>query len=101
MSKFQPGDETFDDVTGHKVTRTNLPDEETEGHKLPVRGAMADDDADEVEGHRVRTGVTDEADEVEGHRIQRASEDEDVEGHRSFAGPADDETEGHRRPSVR
>ena len=64
MSKFQPGDETFDDVTGHKVTRTNLPDEETEGHRLPVRGAMADDE------------------EVEGHRIQRASGDDDTEGHR-------------------
>lgn len=65
MSKFQPGDETFDDVTGHKVTRTDLPDEETEGHRLPVRGALADDDA-----------------EVEGHRIQRVSEDDEVEGHR-------------------
>lgn len=65
MSTFQPGDETFDDVTGHKVTPTNVPDEETEGHKLPVRCALADDDA-----------------EVEGHRIQRSSEDDDSEGHR-------------------
>jgi hypothetical protein len=56
MSTFQPKDESFDDVTGHKLTRTAMADDEAtdevEGHKLPVRGAIADDEG--VEGHAIK-----------------------------------------------
>ena len=37
-NKFQPGEETFDDVSGHKLNPRMVEDDEgTEGHKLNPR----------------------------------------------------------------
>lgn len=68
MSTFQPGEETFEDVEGHKLTHKALADDEgVEGHKLTHK-ALADDD--DVEGHKlfVRGAMADDEDDVEGHR---------------------------------
>lgn len=73
-SNFQPGEETFDDVSGHKLSRTNLVDEEeTEGHKLS-RTNLADDEED-AEGHRLsyNKALPDDDEGVEGHKLNSHS----------------------------
>ena len=67
-NKFQPGEETFDDVSGHKLNPRMVEDDEgTEGHKLNPR--MVEDD--ETEGHRLsyNTAVPTDDDDVEGHKL--------------------------------
>ena len=80
-NKFQPGEETFDDVSGHRYQVAG-DDEGTEGHRH-VTGGLVDDD--EVEGHKSVRHLTDD-DEVEGHKSIRHLTDDD-----------DDEVEGHRQ----
>ena len=62
-SKFQPGEETFDDVSGHRI-HVRPDDEETEGHRKTV-GLV---DEEETEGHRLSHNLVDD-EETEGHRI--------------------------------
>jgi hypothetical protein len=65
-NKFQPGEEMFDEVTGHAM-RGKLVDEATEGHGF--RGNVVDDE--ETEGHALRSG-------------RALPDDEDTEGHGRF-----------------
>ena len=53
-NKFQPGEEMFDEVTGHGLASKHaLPeDESTEGHALRVKGALPEDE--DTEGHVTR-----------------------------------------------
>lgn len=110
---------TNEDVEGHRVSRLEG-DEDVEGHK--VRN-LADDDVDDVTGHKRASGLVADED-VEGHGIDgvggrparpgdkpggrgvssgrfRPDEDtmfgDDVEGHRvSRVDGDDDDVEGHR-----
>ena len=78
-TKFQPGEEMFDETQGHGG-RFPLNEEDAEGHRFSG-GLVEDEDA---EGHRFH-GTVVEDDDVEGHRVSRAVEDDDTEGHR-YAG---------------
>ena len=51
-SKFQPGEETFDDVSGHRI-HVRPDDEETEGHRIPYNTGLPSDDDEGTEGHRL------------------------------------------------
>ena len=71
-SKFQPGEETFDDVSGHRLSHNVVDDEETEGHRLSHN--VVDDE--ETEGHRINYNTA----------LPPDDDDEGVEGHRRTVG---------------
>ena len=85
-NKFQPGEEMFDEVSGHGFRGNLSEDEDAEGHATRVRVALPEDE--DTEGHATRVRVA-------------LPEDEDTEGHAVRSGRAlpddedDDGTEGH------
>jgi hypothetical protein len=70
-NKFQPGEETFDDVSGHRLNRNVVDDEaETEGHRFAAAGLPQDE---ETEGHRLGWNQALPADDDEGTEGHKAS----------------------------
>ena len=105
-NKFQPGEETFDEVSGHSL-KSHLVDDDTEGHMPRVKIAVPQDEpaeGEDTEGHGFRGNVVEDED-TEGHmpRIRIAVPEEssgegETEGHVSRGRgllPEDEGTEGH------
>lgn len=55
--RFQPSEDTFDDVEGHDASGQAHPpeDDATEGHAVRGKAMLPEDDED-VEGHALKTG---------------------------------------------
>jgi hypothetical protein len=100
-NKFQPGEEMFDEVTGHAIRGNVVTDEDAEGHVAKIKAVPADDD--ETEGHAIKYKAVpaDDDQETAGHGLRGylVGEDDETDGHsyRVKAAPTDDETEGHGR----
>jgi len=63
-NKFQPGEETFGEVSGHSIKGHLVEDEDTEGHS--VKAHLVEDD--DTEGHGIRgAAAVPEDDDTEGH----------------------------------
>jgi hypothetical protein len=76
--KFQPGEEMFDEVSGHTL-KSHLNDEETEGHMPRIRLAVPEEPSTEgeTEGHGALSGRAlpkdedgEEGDGTEGHGVR-------------------------------